>query len=81
MIDERDLAREGKPITQPAPLPTREMRIGAVEVAKDKWNEEVKGAVQWVQSVQWDVVRDRMENGVARVWGKLMEKGREDGKS
>src|SRR4051812_20354984 len=81
MIDERNLAREGKPITQPTPPPTREMRVGAVEMAKDKWNEEVEEAVRWVQSVQWDVVRDRIESDVAQAWGKLMEKGREGGKS
>jgi altered-inheritance-of-mitochondria protein 5 len=79
MIDERDLAREGKPITRPAPLPIREDRIGVVERAKDRWNEEITGAVRWMQNVKWDVVRDCMENGVTRAWGKLKE--RENGKS
>ena len=81
MIDERDLAREGKPITRPAPLRAREERVGIVETAKDRWNEELERAVRWIQNVQWDMVRERTENGIAQAWRKLMQKGNESGKS
>ncbi|KAK4156265.1 hypothetical protein C8A00DRAFT_41230 [Chaetomidium leptoderma] len=39
------------------------------ETAKTKWNSEVLSAVHWAQNKNWGAVRDRAEDGVARLLG------------
>jgi MICOS complex subunit MIC12 len=43
---------------------------------KDRWNEEVEGAVRWIQGTDWDGVRADVEGGLSRALGSLM--GRND---
>jgi MICOS complex subunit MIC12 len=43
-----------------------------VESLKDRWNDEVEGAVRWVQGTDWDGVREDAEGVVSRAWGRLM---------
>lgn len=62
------------PIPQPLP-PTRsevaaEQRAAKLEVFKDKWNQEVGGAVRWVQNTDWDEVRDGLEAQAGSLWNK-----------
>ena len=35
---------------------------------KDRWNEEVEGAVRWVQGVNWGSVREAVERRGRGVW-------------
>ncbi|KAK2798371.1 hypothetical protein FQN51_007771 [Onygenales sp. PD_10] len=48
-------------------------RPGVLELAKERWNGEVRGLVRWVQEVRWEDVRGwgRVGEGVVRraVWG------------
>ncbi|KAH7148735.1 hypothetical protein EDB81DRAFT_883139 [Dactylonectria macrodidyma] len=58
----------------PLPPPTRSevaaaQRSTAVEVAKDRWNNEVQNAVRWVQHTDWVMVREGLEDQVSRLWG------------
>ncbi|KAI0842662.1 hypothetical protein F5Y06DRAFT_258219 [Hypoxylon sp. FL0890] len=45
-------------------------RANLIERAKDRWNAEVEGAVHWVQSKDWDEVREDVELALARLWAK-----------
>ncbi|KAH7149491.1 hypothetical protein B0J13DRAFT_551604 [Dactylonectria estremocensis] len=58
----------------PLPPPTRSevaaaQRSTAVEVAKDRWNNEVQNAVRWVQQTDWVLVREGLEDQVTRLFG------------
>ncbi|CAM1500884.1 Fc.00g100460.m01.CDS01 [Cosmosporella sp. VM-42] len=58
----------------PLPPPTRSevaaaQRANTVEVAKDRWNQEVENAVRWVQVTDWVQVRERLEDSASRLWG------------
>jgi MICOS complex subunit MIC12 len=62
----------------PLPSPTtREVRVGLLETAKDKWNAELESNVRKLQQVDWSAVRERMEEGVSSVYRRAFEKGRE----
>ncbi|POR33634.1 MICOS complex subunit MIC12 [Tolypocladium paradoxum] len=62
------------PIPQPLPPSRSEVaaarRAASIEVAKDRWNEEVENAVRWVQHTDWDEVREGLEARVAWLWAK-----------
>lgn len=64
------------PIPQPLPPSRSEVaaaqRAASVEVAKDRWNEEVENAVRWVQHTDWDEVREGLEARVAYLWAKAV---------
>lgn len=63
----------------PLPPPTsREVRTGIWESAKDRWNAELEGGVRKLQRTDWGDVRDRMEEGVGRVWRRAFA-GAEEG--
>ncbi|KAG5938235.1 hypothetical protein E4U53_008051 [Claviceps sorghi] len=60
------------PIPQPLP-PTRSQvaaakRAEAVEVAKERWNDEIEKAVRWVQRTDWEDVREGLEDRIASLW-------------
>ena len=62
----------------PLPPPTsREVRAGVWETAKDRWNAQLEGEVKRLQRVDWNGVREQMEEGVSRVYRRAFEKGRE----
>ncbi|KAI9849251.1 MAG: hypothetical protein M1837_004710 [Sclerophora amabilis] len=68
----------------PAPLALEERRsrrVGFVETAKDRWNEEIEGTVRWVQRVDWVSVRQGIENGASKILANVREKVREERKS
>lgn len=63
------------PIPEPLP-PTRSeiasaQRHTSLEVAKDRWNNEVEHAVRWAQTTDWTEVRENAERGASRLWTKL----------
>jgi altered-inheritance-of-mitochondria protein 5 len=55
----------------------RQSRSTFTETAKDRWNDEVENAVRWVQSTDWNGVREGMEGAVARLLGLGLQKSRE----
>jgi len=60
------------PVPEPLP-PTRSevaaaQRANSIEIAKDRWNQEVESAVRWVQHTDWDEVRETAEAGLANLW-------------
>ncbi|KAG6017336.1 hypothetical protein E4U54_007557 [Claviceps lovelessii] len=60
------------PIPQPLP-PTRSevaaaKRAEAVEVVKERWNDEIEKAVRWVQRTDWEDVREGLEDRIASLW-------------
>lgn len=65
------------PNSQPPRLPpTRSERAALaranfVETAKDRWNAEVEGAVQWIQHKDWVEVREELEAGAGRLWASV----------
>lgn len=62
----------------PLPPPTnREVKVGMVETAKDKWNAELESNVRKLQQVDWSAVRERLEEGVSSVYRRAFQKGRE----
>ncbi|KYK60360.1 hypothetical protein DCS_01497 [Drechmeria coniospora] len=70
------------PIPQPLP-PTRSeiaaaQRTATIEVAKDRWNEEVGNAVRWVQGTDWDEVREGMEARISGLWAAAFGESAED---
>ncbi|KAF2479914.1 hypothetical protein BDY17DRAFT_302912 [Neohortaea acidophila] len=64
---------------QPAlpPPASREVRVGIWETAKDKWNARLESEVRRLQHMDWNEVRERMEEGVSSVYRRAFEKGRE----
>ncbi|GAB7361585.1 hypothetical protein MBLNU230_g1637t1 [Neophaeotheca triangularis] len=63
--------------TVPQPV-SREDRAGLLESAKDRWNAELEANVRKVQGADWGALRERLEEGVAGVFGRGLEKGREE---
>ncbi len=64
----------------PPPPPTRAelaalQRANFVETAKDRWNAEVEGAVRWLQTTDWDTIRENAEDGVANLWTRAFGVG------
>lgn len=55
----------------------RQSRSTFTETAKDRWNDEVENAVRWVQTTDWNGVREGMEGAVARLLGLGLQKPRE----
>lgn len=55
----------------------RQSRSTFTEIAKDRWNDEVENAVRWVQTTDWNGVREGMEGAVARLLGLGLQKSRE----
>ena len=47
--------------------------MSVFESAKDLWNREIEGAVRKLQYTDWHEVRERIEIGAGRVWGKVRE--------
>ncbi|EFY90125.1 hypothetical protein J3458_005582 [Metarhizium acridum] len=73
------------PIPQPLP-PTRSevaaaKRAEAVEVAKDRWNEEVENAVKWVQHTDWNEVREGLEDRIGALWDRAFGESIQDSAS
>ncbi|PNY23842.1 MICOS complex subunit MIC12 [Tolypocladium capitatum] len=64
------------PIPQPLPPSRSEVaaaqRAASIEVAKDRWNEEVENAVRWVQHTDWDEVREGLEARASYLWAKAV---------
>ncbi|KAF2759561.1 hypothetical protein EJ05DRAFT_509299 [Pseudovirgaria hyperparasitica] len=62
-------------IVDPQPeieLPTRrEVQVGVVEQAKDGWNRELEKAVRWAQEKDWALLRQGLEEDVARLWSRV----------
>ncbi|MCJ1361652.1 hypothetical protein MMC16_000752 [Acarospora aff. strigata] len=57
----------------PTPLPRYVLaKPSVLETVKDAWNEDVVGAVRWVQGVEWGSVREGVE---MRVRGLLRGRG------
>lgn len=48
-----------------------------METAKDRWNAQLEGEVRRLQEVDWRGVRERMEEGVSRVWRRAFVGARE----
>lgn len=66
------------PVQQPTRAGiTRQSRETFVETAKDRWNGEIENAIRWVQTTDWNGVREGMEGAVARMLGLGLEKSRE----
>ena len=65
-----------EPVPPPAPLTRAEIaaqaRASFVETAKERWNQEVEGAVRWVQRTDWAEVREGIEDKVARLLGTTL---------
>ncbi|KAF1960249.1 hypothetical protein CC80DRAFT_289514 [Byssothecium circinans] len=57
---------------QPEPV-AREVPVGLVEMAKDRWNRELEGAVRRVYETDWRRVRERAEDRVGAVFEKPKE--------
>ncbi|EQL03755.1 hypothetical protein G6O67_004416 [Ophiocordyceps sinensis] len=62
------------PIPQPLPPSRSEVaaaqRAASIEVAKDRWNDEVENAVRWMQKTDWTGIRESLEARVATLWIK-----------
>lgn len=66
------------PVQQPTRAEiTRQSRETFMETAKDRWNGEIENAIRWVQTTDWNGVREGMEGAVARMLGLGLEKSRE----
>jgi altered-inheritance-of-mitochondria protein 5 len=48
-------------------------KAGVVETVKDAWNEDVQGAVRWVQRVDWGEVREGLEARAVGMWRGLRD--------
>lgn len=55
----------------------RQERLTLTEIAKDRWNAEIEHAVRWVQTTNWDGVRDNMEASVVRLFGGKVERAQD----
>ena len=62
------------PIPQPLPPSRSEVaaskRAETLEVAKDRWNDEVENAARWVQRTDWHEVREGLEDRIGALWDK-----------
>jgi altered-inheritance-of-mitochondria protein 5 len=61
----------------PPPQSFREVRGGTWETAKDKWNAELENGVRRLQAVDWDGVRNNVEETVSALYRKAFVKARE----
>ncbi|KAM0271085.1 hypothetical protein ACHAQH_009234 [Verticillium albo-atrum] len=57
----------------PVPPPTRHeieaaKRANLIDSAKDRWNAEVEGAVNYLQRTDWEDVRVSLEDAASRAW-------------
>jgi altered-inheritance-of-mitochondria protein 5 len=58
----------------PAPEPRpKEIAVGLVEMAKDRWNRELETVVRRVYETDWRRVRERAEDRVGAVVEKIRE--------
>lgn len=55
----------------------REERGTFTETAKDRWNDEISNAVRWVQTKDWGVVREGIEESVSRLWSGGLQSSRD----
>jgi altered-inheritance-of-mitochondria protein 5 len=55
----------------------REVRIGLLETAKDRWNAELEKNVRTLQAADWTSARLSLEGKVSELWSKAFQKGRE----
>lgn len=55
----------------------REERGTFIETAKDRWNEEIENAVRWVQTKDWNEVREGIESSVSSLFDSGLQKSRE----
>jgi len=62
--------------TQPEPI-NREVRIGLLETAKDRWNAELEKNVRTLQTADWSAARLRLEEKVSSMWRSAFQKGKE----
>jgi altered-inheritance-of-mitochondria protein 5 len=60
----------------PEPI-NREVRIGLLETAKDRWNAELEKNVRTLQEADWTAARLRVEEKVSSMWRSAFQKGRE----
>ncbi|KAF2635989.1 hypothetical protein P280DRAFT_553334 [Massarina eburnea CBS 473.64] len=64
-------------VVDPEPLapepPAREVHVGLAEMAKDRWNRGLEGAVKSVYETDWRRVRERVEDRAEAVFEKLKE--------
>lgn len=59
---------------QPEPEPTnRVVPVGIAEMAKDRWNRELEGAVQYVYNTDWRRVRENAEDRASAILQKVRE--------
>lgn len=70
------------PIPQPLP-PTRSevaaaKRAEAIEVVKDRWNDEIENAVRWVQRTDWEDFREGLEGTIASLWSTAFGESMQD---
>lgn len=61
---------------QPEPI-NREVRIGLLETAKDRWNAELEKNVRMLQTADWTSARLRLEEKVSSMWRSAFEKSKE----
>ena len=62
----------------PQPLPiNREVRIGLLETAKDRWNAELEKNVRTLQDADWASARLRLEEKVSSLWSNAFQKSRD----
>lgn len=67
-----------EPETTQKPQPIdREVRIGLLETAKDRWNAELEKNVRTLQTADWTAARVRLEEKVSVLWRTAFEKTRE----
>ena len=62
---------------QPTPI-NREVRVGLLESAKDRWNAELEKNVRTLQTADWTAARLRLEDKVSEVWSRAFQKSRQD---
>jgi len=54
----------------------RELPVGLVEMAKDKWNKELELAVRKVYNTDWRRVREDLEEKAGTILDKIRENGK-----
>ncbi|KAI9664729.1 MAG: hypothetical protein M1821_006177 [Bathelium mastoideum] len=63
----------------PSPPPTsRETRVNWTETWKDRWNAELENAVRKLYAIDWDKVREGVEDRTAALWAAAFRKAREE---
>jgi len=54
----------------------RAERSSILENAKDKWNSEIERGVRWLQNADWEDIKERRDEAIARVLGGGLESTR-----